>query len=168
MLLIICAVILNSVEKKTGRQSAKFILLCIVVFLLNGATSVVSKIHQIETRYAIVSADSFVVLKNIVRFVFFTIILPFFGQKREEPRKKLTGKIYFIMLMSAIVNGVAYMLQLIGAASLPATVLFPIVTGGTIVCTSLFDKICFKEKLSRKTKISIAICVLALILFVIE
>ena len=70
--------------------------------------------------------------------------------------------------MSAIVNGVAYMLQLIGAASLPATVLFPIVTGGTIVCTSLFDKICFKEKLSRKTKISIAICVLALILFVIE
>lgn len=166
LLMIVAAVILNSVGKNTGRQSLKFVILCFLVFLLNGAVSVVSKIHQIATVYNTVSADAFVLLKSIVRFVFFALLLPFFG-KKEASHKNMPGTMYIVMAGSAIVSGFAYMLQLIGASYLPATVLYPIVTGGTVVGTSLFDRICFGQRLGRNTIISIVICVLALVLFVL-
>ena len=50
LLMIVAAVVINSSGGKTGKQSVKFIILCIAVFLLNGAVSVVSKMHQIETK----------------------------------------------------------------------------------------------------------------------
>ena len=166
LLMIVAAVVLNSMEKNAGRQSFSFILLCFAVFFLNGAVSVVSKVHQIETVHKTVSADAFVLLKNVVRFMFFALILPFCGKKTEASRKLPLG-MYGIMLGSAVVSSLAYMLQLIGASNLPATVLYPIVTGGTVVGTSLFDRMCFGQRLSRNTIISIAICVAALVLFVL-
>ena len=166
LLMIVMAVILNSLEKNAGKQSVKFIILCVMVFLLNGAVSVLSKIHQIETEYSIVSPDAFILLKSIVRFLFFAILLPFFSSGKKN-FKKMQKKMYLVMICSAIVSGFAYMLQLIGASHLPATVLYPIVTGGTVVCTSLFDRISFGQHLHKNTIISIVICVIALILFVI-
>lgn len=167
LLLIVAAVILNCMEKNANKQSGYFILLCIVVFLLNGATSVISKIHQIETEYAVVSADAFVLLKSIVRFLLFAVMLPFSTRKTLE-KKPVSGKMYLLILASAVVSSCASVLQLIGASYLPATVLYPIMTGGTIVMTSLFDRICFAQRINRTTKLSIVICMLALILFLIE
>ena len=166
LLLIVAAVVINGSRGKTEKQSVKFIILCIAVFLLNGATSVVSKMHQVETEYRLVSAESFVVLKSVTRFLFFAILLPFCRKKTKE-HKPMPPKMYFVMICSAVVSGFAYMWQLIGAAYLPATVLYPIVTGGTIVATSLFDKICFAQRLHKNTIISIVLCVIALVLFVI-
>lgn len=168
LLLVICSVLLNTFGEKQGKQSAKFILLCIAVFFLNGAVSVISKLHQIEKVYPAVSAESFVVLKSILRFFMFLMFLPFFGkQKKEYQTKKISFKIYIVMLASAVASGGSYFLQLIGAAHMPASVLYPVVTGGTIVTTSLFDRIFFRQRLSRNTVISIFTCVIALILFVV-
>ena len=166
LLMIVVAVILNSTGKRAGKQSLKFILLCFAVFFLNGAVSVVSKMHQIESVHKTVSADGFVLLKSVVRFLFFALILPFFSKKEKE-QIKMPGLMYLVMTGSAIVSGLAYMLQLIGASYLPATVLYPIVTGGTVVGTSLFDRICFGQHLSKNTIISIVFCVTALVLFVL-
>ena len=167
LLLIVAAVILNCMKKNAGKQSGYFILLCIAVFLLNGAVSVISKIHQIETDYAVVSADAFVLLKSIVRFLFFAVLFPFFSRKTPE-KKPVSGKMYLLILASSVVSSFAYVLQLIGASYLPATVLYPIMTGGTIVMTSLFDRICFAQRINKTTKLSIVICMIALCLFIVE
>jgi multidrug transporter EmrE-like cation transporter len=57
------------------------------------------------------------------------------------------------------------LLQLFGAASLPATVLYPFVTGGSIVLSSLAGIIFFKDKLSKNVIASIILCFLGTILF---
>ena len=168
LLFVACAVLLNLFDIKEKKQSLKFILLCFAVFLLNGGTSVVSKLHQIETNYATVSASAFVMLKSLIRFVFFAVLLVFFREKNNtQEQAKLNVKVYTVMILSALISGVAYYLQLISAAHMPATVLYPMVTGGTIIFSSIFDSICFKQHLSTKTLISIFICLLSLILFVI-
>ena len=83
LLLVILAVWLNTSGGKEQRQSVKFLLLCLAVFLLNGGTSVVSKVHQIEEVYPTISAQEFVALKNFARVVCFSLFLPFCKKKEK-------------------------------------------------------------------------------------
>ena len=53
-------------------------------------------------------------------------------------------------LLSAAIGGMSYIIQLYGAKSLPATVLYPFITGGRIVFSALTGAAVFKEKLSGR------------------
>lgn len=167
MLLVVCTVLLNLFDEKGNKQSLTFILLCCAVFFLNGGTSVVSKWHQIETNYTTVSASGFVVLKSIIRFLFFSIIWIFFRENKPTPDVKMNLKMYLVAIAASAVSGAAYMFQLITSSFMPATVLFPLITGGTIAFSSIFDRLFFGQRLAIRTIISIVTCVVALILFVI-
>jgi len=52
-------------------------------------------------------------------------------------------------LLSAAIGGMSY-IKLYGAKSLPATVLYPLITGGRIVFSALTGAAVFKEKLSGR------------------
>ena len=71
----------------------------------------------------------------------------------------------FLIFLGAVANGISYMLQLIGAVDLPATVLYPFMTGGTVVFTSLAGVLFFKDKLSKKLVASIPLCFIGTLLF---
>ena len=62
-------------------------------------------------------------------------------------------------------EGVFYGLQLMGAKALPATVLYPLVTGGSIVFSAFSGMIFLREKLSRRQITSIILCVAGTLLF---
>ena len=47
LIVILCAIILNNLG--SGRPSVKIILMCSVVFIVNGFVSTFAKLHQIET-----------------------------------------------------------------------------------------------------------------------
>ncbi|MBQ4559467.1 MAG: EamA family transporter [Tyzzerella sp.] len=70
-----------------------------------------------------------------------------------------------IILCSAVVSGVSYMLQLIGAVNLPATVLYPIVSGGSIIFSTIAGMICFKERPNLYQKIGVVLCFVGTCLF---
>lgn len=57
------------------------------------------------------------------------------------------------------------MMQLIGASSLPASVMFPIVTGGTVILSSVAGSVVFREKLSSKQWAGIVLCFIGTVLF---
>ena len=63
-------------------------------------------------------------------------------------------------------GGVAYILQLISAVNLPAGVLFPFSTGGSIVFTAAIATLFFKEKLSKKIIFSTLLCLIGTIMFI--
>ena len=71
----------------------------------------------------------------------------------------------FLIAGSALIGGVSYMLQLVGAENLPATILYPFITGGSMFFSSLAGVLVFKEKLSAKLIISLVISCLATLLF---
>ena len=80
----------------------------------------------------------------------------------------MTFSVLVIILASSVVGGFSYLLQLIAASKLAATVQFPIMTGGTIVFSALLGWKLFGEKLRKNQVISIFVCLIATVLFVIE
>ena len=64
----------------------------------------------------------------------------------------------YIFLGCALVGGISYLLQLIGAQNLPATILYPFITGGCIIVTALAGWLLYHEKLSKQTILGIALC----------
>ena len=65
----------------------------------------------------------------------------------------------------AVISGAGYLLQLFGAVDLPASVLYPIVTGGSIVLTAVLGRVLFKERVTWKMWIGFGVALLATVLF---
>ena len=68
--------------------------------------------------------------------------------------------------VSALLGGGSYLCQLVAAAALPATVVYPIVTGGSILLTVAAGWIFFRERVSGKMWIGIGLCVVGTGLFI--
>lgn len=75
------------------------------------------------------------------------------------------GKAIIIIVASAAASGTAFMLQLKGASELPATVLYPFVTGGSIMFSAIIGEIIFREKISTVLVASVALCFAGTLLF---
>lgn len=166
LVFILGGVILSNISKE--RADIKQILLCVSVFILNGLVSIVSKVHQIEQTYQTVSATEFVMLTGLCKFVMAGVLFLVAKKSDGEPKadtKKLRMIIALIFILSAVASGISYMFQLWGAESLPATVLYPFITGGSIVFSTLAGVLIFKDKLSVKMIISVALCFVGTLMF---
>ena len=165
LIVIICGVFLSnfSGEKINLKQT----FMCLAVFALNGLVSIISKIHQIETNYQCVSTIEFIILCGIFKFfIAGSLFLAFKNREGQRSKKNNFTKSLIVIILSAIIGGASYFLQLYGAKSLPATVLYPFITGGSIVFSALMGALLFKEKLSRKLIISVVLCLVGTIMFI--
>lgn len=162
LIMIAAAICLSNSGKGVHKEGGKTGLLCGAVFLLNGLVSVISKEHQISA--AAVPSTDFVLLSNLARIVF---CLPLLGTagKKGAGYPALSFRAMRLVLLATLLGSVSYWLQLIGAKSLPATVLYPIVTGGTIVFGALFGQYFFKEKLTRRMRMALLLCCIGTCLF---
>lgn len=167
LVLIIMAVIVSNYNgKKTDKKQ---FIMCASVFLLNGFVSVFNKVHQVEKNFITVSTTEYALLGSLVKFVLTGVIYAIVCAKMKdtEPKKPLKIKILIpaMIALMACIGGVSSLLQLKGAVNIPATVLYPFITGGSIVFTSLAGVIFFKDKLSKRIIFSVILCVIGTILF---
>ncbi len=164
LVLITGAIVLSNIGK--DKLTRAQILMCIAVFFLNGLLSVVSKHHQIETVLPTTSTTSFVMWSGLTKCIFCWLIFLIMRKKSAVKEKiVLQKRVWTAVAVSAVVSGIAYFLQLVGAAKLPATVVYPFVTGGSIVFTTLAGWLIFKEKPSAKLWIGVALCMVGTLLF---
>lgn len=163
LLLIVGAIVIANLSK--AKVDKKQIIFCIIVFFMNGAVSVISKAHQVSFASKIVSSSDFVFLVNAAKAIIFLPVLFFQGEKSQNTMTVPIKSVFLIVFLAAAVSGISYMLQLIGAVNLPATVLYPLVTGGTIILSSLADLLVFKTRLSSKQWISAGVAFLGTLMF---
>lgn len=165
LVVIIVAIIISN--SGTGKPDKKQILMCIAIFILNGISSVVSKHHQINPVSEMVTPTDFVFLVGIFKAVICSCFLLVFKNKfKVQDGNKLDIKpLLLIIFLASLTDGLTYMLQLIGASSLPATVLYPLVTGGCIILTPIAGMLVFREKPSTRQWISVALCFVGTLLF---
>jgi drug/metabolite transporter (DMT)-like permease len=163
------AVLLSNLPKKGERVNVKLILMCVAIFALNGCVSIASKAHQIEATLPTVDTNSFVILTGLGKVVISGtafLITKFAGKKRADaPSLKKRLPILLLILCSAIIGGVSYLLQLVGAKNLPATVLYPFITGGSMVFSSIIGIVAFREKPSKLLLFSIGACFIGTLMF---
>ena len=162
---IIAAIILANAGK--GSRNRSVLLLCAAVFFLNGFVSVVSKIHQVDVNHSPISATGFVFWSGVAKFVLCSAAILFRGKNDASEPLPLRPGALCLILASALIGGLSYLCQLIGAAELPASVLYPFVTGGSIVLSNLTGALLYKEKIDLKKSIGIAICFAGTCLFLL-
>ncbi len=166
IILIIFAILISNTTKT--KINYKFILLCFAVFLLNGFTSVFSKLHQTANDYHTVSTSDYIIYGGIIKFVIGTIM--YFKEYKNgddmcDKPKSRTINVFLLLLLSTLAYGFSSLLQLHGAKDIPATVLYPFIAGGSIIFTSLAGVILYKEKLTKEIITSIATCFVGTLLF---
>ena len=144
--------------KQTGK---KLLLLCFVVFFLNGFVSIFSKCHQITVFHATVSTATFALSSGMGKFLFSAAVLMFCKPKQFPMQKK--HSLTFVA-GAAVIGGISYLLQLVSARALPASVLYPTVTGGSMIFSAIAGRIFFKEPLSRRQIFSIILCLIGTLL----
>ena len=122
-------------------------------------TGVVAKAHSISE--GAVDEGSFTVLYCALNALLSLVILAISSIKNGKDkaiqiRAALSPRPILIM---ALLGAVAYggnFLQLLAAGNVPASVQFPLVSGGVIVLSALVSAFIFREKVSKKEWISVA------------
>lgn len=154
-------------------------------FFINGGMSIVSKAHQININ-ALPTYD-FLIWNYLFQFALSAICFCIYMLvdkknttqsaviKEEENTENLVsvkskrGIIFQSLLIAAafsVISGIGFLLQLNAAKNLPASMLYPFVTGGSIILTALAVGIFYKEKIDRKTWFSLALLLIGTILFI--
>ncbi len=165
---LILSVDFNNEEKKS---SLKWLFFCLLAFIGCGAIGVMQKWHQ-TTAYK-EELNQFLVIAFITSAIFSgisTVISKKTAKEQatntEEPQKKklLTATPIIIMIVCGICIGVNNVLNLYLSGAMDSAVFFPIVNGGGLILTTLSALILFREKLSTKRWIGIALGIVAVIL----
>lgn len=166
---IIAGVFLTGFGKE--RIDKGSMLLCVAIFFLNGGVSVVSKLHSINTELSVMP-EEFVVLSGVVSCIVstvlrFTVRDGNTAEEKNVPTRVSALLLTFILIpaLSALAGGFSSVLQLTGAQTIDASLLYPFITGGSIVFTTLAGWLVFKEKLSKNTWIGIACAFIGTLFF---
>jgi drug/metabolite transporter (DMT)-like permease len=150
-----------------GRINVRYLLYGVIVFVLNGFTSVTSKLHQIETVLPTVSTAGFSALSSLVRVVVCVAVLFCLRQmRRPSLRRYVGGRFVLWPIAAAAVGAVSSVLQLEGAVNLDATMLYPLITGGVLVFSTLSGWLVLKERPTPRLWVGVALCVVGTCLFV--
>ena len=155
----------NNADKQTNRgKKYLFFALCIIIFFINGMTGVIAKVHATSSHA--VDEISFLVLSCSFTALIGLILLTF-GGKNTLQALKTTFKVRPILIM-ALLGASAYVgnfLHLKAAAYVPASVQFPLVSGGVIVLSALASRLIFKEIISKKEWLSVGGAFISTLLF---
>lgn len=141
------------------RGGGLFIFLCILIFFINGATGVIAKAHQLSS--APVDEVSFTVISCSFTALLSALILPVACLKSKGTAVAQIATVFKIkpVLSMSLIGVSAYVgsfLHLKAAGAVPASVQFPLVSGGVIVLSALISAFVFRERLSGKEWIAVA------------
>lgn len=152
---IVLSVLLNL---KGGKQSKKAFFYYMAVFVLNGSVGVISKIHQSS---ALPHTDStgFMFLSSAASILISGVWLLI--KYKKIPLIK--GKSLLYSSGYGIFNGLGNWFLLISLSNLPASVQYPLVTGGVMVFSTVISMI-RKEKLTKTDYIAAVISFAASVL----
>ena len=155
-----------------GKIDIKILTSCLGVFFLNGCVSILSKLHQSNTVYQIVSTTGYALYSAVLSLILSSTYLFIMHAKEQQKTETISASskkrqlwLIGIVAVYSLIGTVSSLLQLEGAKNLPASVLYPMITGGSVVLMGLFSLLFFKEKPSKKEWIGIGLCLFGTLLF---
>lgn len=154
-LLIIVSVLLNI---KKGKQDKKAIAYYMAVFVLNGMAGVLSKIHQ-SSSLPHTDSTGFMLISSLITAIISAVWL--LVSYKKIPLIK--GKNLLYTAGYGVFNGIGNLFLLISLSNLPASVQYPLVTGGVMVFSTAISAL-RKEKITAKEYVAAGISFVASVL----
>jgi drug/metabolite transporter (DMT)-like permease len=150
----------NNADNNANNKGKKYLFfaLCICIFFINGTVCIISKSHAMST--GTVPETSFTFLSCLLTVVLSAIFL---GGTLITKRDEKLPAVHTVLkakpiAFASLIGCAAYVgnfLLLVAANHVPASVQFPLISGGTIALSAIVSFAFFKEKLSAKEWISI-------------
>lgn len=156
-LITVILALLLSVEKGKTTGAAKYY---IGVFVFNGMAGVLSKFFQ-ALPYTKTSEAAYSVWCAIITACVAALILPFLRQQL-----RITGKSLLWLAGDGLLNKIANWLLLIALVHIPASVQYPMITGGVIIISTLLSY-CTSSKPGKRELLAVVLSfagIMALIL----
>ena len=174
-IVLICALPFSAFKQKgknDGVSEKFYYIFCVLIFFLNGGVSIISKMHSVSS-FAVPEAN-FIVSVNIWQTVIsgavYCIYARFSGKIKEHelPKKSVSEKFYKFLVIFAYVgiSVTGFLFQLISAKTVPAIVMFPFVTGGSIILSTVLARIFYGEKLAAPALAGVVISLIGTLLFI--
>lgn len=166
LIMILAAIFLS--RAKGARADRQLMLPCIAVFLLNGFASAITKLHQVPAGYDAVSSMGFLVLVNLGKLVLSSAALGVMALCRKDKPAEGSGmklRTLLPVLACTAVSGTAYLLQLTAAKQVYATVMYPMITGGTILASAMFAWLFYHERPTRRIWAGMLLCLAGTCMF---
>lgn len=163
---LIVAALVITVERG-GEKKRGGTVYYIGVFVLNGMSGVLAKIlNAAPFDKGANPAVSYSVLSGFISLTVSGLLLLYFTDKSDERSPKMSLKSNIVCAGSGIINRVANYILVIALAFVPASVQYPMVTGGVMIFSTLA---CFvmKNKPSKREIISVAVAFAALVILVL-
>ncbi len=167
---LIVAICLQAVAQKraesteTAGKNNLFIVLCIIIFVINGLTGVIAKAYQVYD--AKPDEVSFTVVSCLLTALFSAVLLLCKRPSlKAELKRACRPSLLLTMTAIGITTYTGNFLHLLAAADLPASVQFPMVSGGVIVFSAIASVGIFKEKLKKGEPLCIIAACLSTLMF---
>lgn len=144
-----------------GKQGKKAMLYCFAVFFLNGLSGVLTSIHRDlgESGVQIVNSGSYMMLSRVSSIVVCFTVLMVITKKLPQVKVKDLGNV----IGNAASGGIGNLLQYVALLTLDSSVLFPIITGGTML-SSMAVSLITREKVKPKAIIAAVIAAASTVL----
>ena len=163
LVLLLCAIVLTNADKlrhgqKKQENQGLWLLFVGLTLLCNGVCSILQKQHQ--TLYPEAYSREFMFFAMLLCAVIFA-----FAALKKLPLREIKavkGKRYGVL--SGVTNGMANFLTLILAGFENASILFPVISAGTILGALLCGRFVFKEKLKINHYAALAAGIAAVVL----
>lgn len=144
-------------KREEKRISGKWLLYVILAFLGSGGCSTVQKAQQLSFRGAY--KNEFMIIALFITFlaVFFCALM----MERKTLLKNLRCG-FLMATIGGVANGTVNFMVMILSLRMPASIMFPIMSGGIILSTTSLSVTVYKERLSFVQKIGIALGIIAI------
>ena len=161
IVLLVVALVMINYEKDAVPSSLKWAICAVLAFVGNGMCSVVQKLEQNtfgsdgQNVFMIVALGMVVLLLFAMSFI----------SKEERGRQIRIAKVGWIWAaLCGVCNGLCNFLVMYLNPRLPASVMFPVISGGSVVLVFVYATLVQREKFNLRQKIGYAIGVLSIVL----
>ena len=160
-LLLVVSLVLINYEKEPTRVTLKWFLLVGIAFIGNGMCSVVQKLEQL--RFGSTGQNLFMIVA-LAMVTLMLVTLSFTSVEERARRAEIIKRGAMFAIPCGLFNGLCNFLVLYLNPRLPASVMFPVISAGSVVLVFLYATLVQHEKFNFKQKIGYALGVVAIVL----
>lgn len=161
IILLVTALIMINYEKDPAPATLKWAIFVFLAFVGNGMCSTVQKIEQ--NTFGDSGKNVFMIVALALVSVIMLIMSALTKSERENCKDVIT-KGWLWAALCGVFNGLCNYLVLYLNPRLPASVMFPVISGGSVVMVFVYATLIQKEKFNLRQKIGYALGVLSIVL----
>ena len=162
ILVTIAALYFSTAVPKGGKLNVKWIVFTALAFLANCGSNIGIKVYL--KSFAVGDSSSFVAVHFTASALFSLLVFALLTAKGNRCTYPINKTVFFTAGIIGIVLGVFNLIYAHAMSVLDATLLLPLYNGGTTLLVTLGTALLFKERLTKRQYIGIALGLVAIVL----